>query len=132
MTYTPAELRSRYPEFADIVDYPDARIQLFINDAQDDIGTDESHWGSTVRYTRALAALTAHMLVLGTNSEAGDINPLQAIASKKAGDVQIAHVQSSKTAPKSTYENRLQATTYGQDFLALRRRTFVSTMVIET
>lgn len=130
MTYTPDDLRCRYPEFEDTVEYPDNRIELFIYDAQDDIGTDESHWGGTVRYSRALAALTAHLLVTGSNSEAGDINPIQAIASKQAGGVKVAHVQSAKTSPKSTYENRLQATTYGQDFLALRRRSFVSAMVV--
>ena len=132
MEYTPDELRCRYPEFEDTTEYSDARIEMFIGDAQDDIGTDESHWGNIVRYTRALAAITAHLLVTGANSEAGDINPIQAIASKQAGDVKVAHVQSSKTAPKSTYENMLQATTYGQTFLALRRRTFVSTMVVKT
>lgn len=132
MVYTPEDLRLRYPEFEDTTEYPDNRLEMFIEDAQDDIGTDSGHWGTETRYKRALAALTAHLLVTGFNSEAGDINPIQAIASKQAGDVKIAHVQSSKTAPKSTYENRLQATTYGQDFLALRRRTFVSTMVVET
>lgn len=129
---TPDDFRCRYPEFEDSTEYSDARINLFIADAQDDIGADEGHWGSTVRYDRALAALTAHMLVAGEASESGDYSPLQAIASKSAGGVKIAHVQSSKTAPKSTYENMLKSTTYGQNFLAMRRRTFVSVSVVET
>ncbi len=130
MEYTPVDFRSRYPEFGDTVEYTSARIELFIEDAQDDIGKDEGHWGGEVRYKRALGALTAHLLVFGTNSEAGDVNPLQVVASKEAGDVKIAHVQNSSINPKSIFESNLQTTTYGRNFLALRRRTFVGTLVV--
>lgn len=129
MEYTPDDLRCRYPEFEDTTEYPDDRISMFIEDGQDDIGLDEGHWGGIPRYKRALSALVAHYVVVGTASESGDYNPLQAIQSKSAGDVKITHV-TAKAGPASTFENRLMATTYGQEFLSLRRRTFVSAIVV--
>lgn len=129
MEYTPDSLRCRYPEFEDTTEFPDERIEMFIADAQDDIGIDETHWGGSVRYTRAIAALVGHMLVLGTKSEYGDTGPSQAISTKKAGSVSVSLMQGT-TSPKSHYETRLASTTYGQDFLALRRRSFIGLVVI--
>lgn len=129
MTYTSDELRTRYPEFADTTEYSDDRIDLFIADAQDEIGTDATRWGTTHRYKRALAALTAHLIVMGTNSEYGDYNPMQAISQKSAGEVKV-HLLTGGTSPKSDYEAQLKATVYGQTFLALRRKSFVTIMTV--
>lgn len=126
---TPDDLRLRYPEFEDTTEYPDERMDLFIEDAVQDIGDDFSHWGSEHRYLRALAALSAHYLTVGYTSEYGDNSPMQSIQSKKVGEVSITH-SIGKTAPKSTYEDMLKATLYGQEFLALRRRSFVGIMVV--
>lgn len=129
MDYFPDDFRIRYPEFEDTTTYPDERVELFIADAQDDIGTDETHWGGVTRYTRAIGLLTAHYLVTGTATASGDTSPLQAIESRKVGDVTIKHTVGAKTTPKSAYEDRLKSTAYGQEFLALRRRSFVGVIV---
>lgn len=126
---TPADIRTRYPEFADIVEYPDARIEMFIMDAVDDIGSSESHWQSEYRYNRALSALSAHMLVLGTDSEYGDTNAKYPIIQKTAGGVSLAY-SGLAGASKTDYIKRLSSTTYGQEFLTLRGRTFVGSFVV--
>lgn len=125
---TPSDLRLRYSEFYDQEEYTDDKIQLYIDDAVDDIGEDETHWGTLTRYDRALSALTAHLLVLGSNSEYGDINPYQPIMAKKAGDVEVTH-RSTKAVNQTIYQERLSSTTYGQDFLAIRKRSFVGVIV---
>ena len=40
---TPADFRLRYPEFGDSTEYTDARIEMFICDAIDDIESSISH-----------------------------------------------------------------------------------------
>ncbi len=127
MVYTPDEFRCRYPEFADTTEYPDNRIQLFIEDAQDDIGLDADYWGGPQRYSRAIAALTAHMLVVGIASEYGDYSPMKDVIIKQAGDVKVHHADTGRT-PQSVYEDGLMATSYGRTFLAIRRKQFVTVL----
>ena len=50
-------------------------IDDFMDDAVEDIGTDPGHWGSEAKYLRALLALSAHYLKVGTDSEYGDSSP---------------------------------------------------------
>lgn len=126
---TPIDLRTRYPEFADVVEYPDARIEMFIMDAVDDIGSVVGHWQSEYRYNRALTCLSAHYLVLGTDSEYGDTNAKYPIIQKTAGGVSLSYAGIGGTS-KTDYIRRLSSTTYGQEFLALRGRTFVGSLVV--
>jgi hypothetical protein len=126
---TPDDFRLRYPEFADNTEYVDARIEMFICDAIDDIGTTESHWQSEYRYNRALSALSAHYLVLATDSEYGDTSAKYPIIQKTAGGVSLSY-SGLAGASRTDYIKRLSSTTYGQEFLALRGRTFVNSLVV--
>ncbi len=126
---TPVDLRTRYPEFVDPVEYTDARIEMFIADAQDDMGTSESHWLSEYRYNRALSALSAHYLVLARDSEYGDTNAKYPIIQKTAGGVSLSY-SGLAGASKSDYIKRLSSTTYGQEFLSIRGRSFVGSLVV--
>lgn len=126
---TPDDLRTRYPEFGDTVEYTDARVEMFICDAVDDIGEIASHWVSEYRYNRALAALSAHYLVLATESEYGDSGAKYPIIQKTAGGVSLSY-SGLAGASRSDYIKRLSSTTYGQEFLALRGRTFVNSFVV--
>jgi len=125
----PVDLRLRYPEFEDTTEYSDVRITLFIEDAIDDIGTDETHWLSTYRYNRALSALSAHYLVMGTASEYGDSSSKYPVIQKTAGGVSVSF-SGLAGASRSDFIKRLSSTTYGQEFLALRDRTFVGSLVV--
>ena len=62
--------RARFPEFTDTTEYPDTRIEIFIEDAQlVYMGADEKRWSG--KYDYAQAHLAAHLLVSGEASEAG-------------------------------------------------------------
>ena len=126
---TPEDLRTRYPEFADNTEYSDSRIEMFIFDAIDDMGSTVSHWQSEYRYNRALSALSAHYLVLGTDSEYGDTNAKYPIIQKTAGGVSLSY-SGLAGASRTDYIKRLSSTTYGQEFLSLRGRTFVGSLVV--
>lgn len=126
---TPVDFRYRFPEFADTVEYPDGRIEMFICDAIDDIGEEVSYWHSEYRYNKALANLSAHYLVLGTDSEYGDTNAKYPIIQKTAGGVSLSY-SGLAGASRTDYIKRLSSTTYGQEFLALRARTFVGSLVV--
>ena len=126
---TPVDIRTRYPEFTDTTEYPDLRIAMFIADAVDDIGTDVSNWLNEYRYNRALSALSAHYLVLGTDSEYGDTNAKYPIIQKTAGGVSLSY-SGLAGASRTDYIKRLSSTTYGQEFLSIRGRTFVGSLVV--
>lgn len=126
---TPDDLRTRYPEFTDIIEYPEARVEMFIMDATDDIGTIESHWLNEYRYNRALSALCAHYLILAAMSEYGDTNAKYPVIQKTAGGVSISY-SGLAGASRSDYIKRLSSTTYGQEFLAIRDRTIVGSFVV--
>ena len=125
----PDDLRTKYPEFADNTEFTDSRIEMFICDAIDDIGTLASHWQSEYRYNRALTALSAHYLVLATDSAYGDTSAKYPIIQKTAGGVSLSY-SGLAGASKSDYIKRLSSTTYGQEFLALRARTFVNSFIV--
>ena len=116
-----ATFRVRFPEFNDNTEFPDARIQLFLDDATLYMGTDESHWRG--KYDTPQAYLAAHLLTLGTNSEAGD-NSSQSgsITSKSAGGVSVS--MSSPTISRSEIDSYLATTVYGQQYMNIRNLCF--------
>lgn len=121
-----ATLRLRFPEFSDAVAYPDARIQLFLDDARDCyLGTNEDRWCG--KYNYAQAYLTAHLLVVATGSEAGDSSVKAGpIASKSAGGVSITRAVMSKD--RSDADDFYMSTVYGQQFLNIRNSCFVGVL----
>lgn len=126
---TANDLRTRYPEFSDTDEYTTAQIEMFIGDAIDDMGDVVSHWHSEYRYNRALSALTAHYLVLAKASEYGDTNAKYPIIQKTAGGVSLSY-SGLAGASRTDYIKRLSSTTYGQEFLSIRGRTFVGSLVV--
>jgi hypothetical protein len=125
----PDDLRTRFPEFADNTEYSDARIEMFICDAIDDMGSVESHWQGEYRYNKALSYLSAHYLVLATDSEYGDTNAKYPIIQKTAGGVSLSY-SGLAGASRTDYIKRLSSTTYGQEFLSIRGRSFVGSLVV--
>lgn len=118
--------RARYPEFGDTALYPDPRVQLFLDDAAQDMGSDENRWCG--KYDRAQAALAAHYLTKGTLSEAGDTSAsVGPITGKTAGGVSVQRAAVSKD--RGNADDQLSTTTYGQQFLALRDSCLVGVTV---
>ena len=129
MTCTVEEFRIRFPEFEDGVDYPDARVQLFLDDAAEDIGIDEGRWCG--KYNRAHCYLGAHYLSVGTGSEAGDSSSKSGpISSKTAGGVSVGRAVMVKD--RSDLDDFYMGTTYGQQFLNIRNTCLVGVRVANT
>ena len=126
MAITKDTFRLRFPEYAEEAEFCDERIQLFIDDAIIDMGTDENRWCG--KYDRAQAYLAAHLLTLGTTQEAGDssarVGPIQ---SKAAGGVSVTRAVAQKN--RSDADDLYSSTSYGIQFLAIRNTCFVGVVV---
>ena len=121
MTINVDNFRLRFPEFADEIEYSDERIQLFIEDTECIMGTTETHW--CCGYNKAQAYLTAHLLVGGDATEAGDTTTKTGtITSKAAGGVSVARSMSDKT--RSEMDEWLITTPYGQRYMVYRNLCF--------
>ena len=107
---TPADIKTRYPEFADI---PDARIQFFIDDAV--LYLNEMRAG--LYYDKILSLLVAHYLSLALQSEGGSNNSQGAVASMSVGDKSVSFA-----TPGSVNDSQYfyQQTVYGIEFLTYR------------
>jgi len=119
--------RARFPEFSDDTEFPDARIQLFLDDTVTiHIGDDEARWGG--KYNIAQAYLAAHLLTSGTNTEAGDTNSKSGpISSKSAGGVSVSRAVTVKDTGEG--DDFYRGTSYGQQFILIRNRCFAGVVV---
>lgn len=127
MACTVAEFRIRFPEFADDVEYPDARIQLFLDDAANYyMGTDENRWCN--KYNYAQCYLAAHLLTVATGAEAGDTSVKSGpVSSKSAGGVSVSRAVVAKD--RSDQDDFYMGTVYGQQFLNIRNTCFVGVAI---
>lgn len=120
---TIADFRMRFPEFEDTSEYPDGRIQIFLDDAVCLMGTDENRWCGTCKYDQALAYLVAHLLFVATGSEAGATSANAGpITQKTAGGVSVTRGAATKT--RSDGDDFYMSTVYGQRFITLRNSCF--------
>jgi len=119
--------RMRFPEFGDKTEYPDVRIQLFLDDAiLLHIGSDELRWNG--KYDVAHAYISAHLLTSATSTEIGDTNSkLGPISSKSAGGVSVTRAVVSKD--RSDKDDFYMGTSYGQQFLNIRNTCFAPVMI---
>lgn len=126
MSVNISEFRIRFPEFSDNTEYPNSRVQLFLNDSAEDIGTNEARWGG--KYDRAQSYLTAHLLSCATKTELGDTAAnVGAVQSKSAGGVSVSKAIASKN--RSDKDDFYMSTSYGQQFLIIRNSCFVGVLV---
>lgn len=121
-----ATFRVRFPEFEDDTEYPDARIQLFLTDAVDIyMGSDENRWCN--KYDVAQAYLAAHLLLVGTGSEAGDTSAsVGPVSGKTAGGVSVT--KSVVAKDRSDTDDFYMSSSYGQQFLNIRNTCFVGVL----
>ena len=127
MTATVTNFRTRFPEFSNETEFPDERIQLFLDDAVDCyLGTDEGRWCN--RYDKAQAYLAAHLLFVGTSTEVGDASAKAGpVSSKTAGGVSVTRAVVARD--RSDGDDFFSSTSYGQQFLVLRNSCFVGVLV---
>lgn len=124
MAITVAEFRIRFPEFSNVTDYPDARIQLFIDDASTIyMGSDETRWCNY--YNIAQAYLAAHLLYTAEQASFGNASAnVGPISSKSAGGVSVTKAVQVKL--RSDGDEYFMTTQYGQRYITLRNQCFTA------
>ena len=115
---TVEDFRTRFPEFANDATFPDARVQMFLDDAA--LCTDEDRYGAM--YNSAVCYLAAHELAVGykTSSAPGGSAGLSVgpTSQKTAGGVSVTKaVNSIDLTDGDAY---YQQTQYGLKFLSIR------------
>jgi len=128
MALSIVDFRLRYCEFADPIDVPDAKVQMFIDDAiAIYVGDDPLRWGG--KYDIALAYITAHLMTVAMGSAGGDTSASSgAVTAKAAGGVSLS-LSGTGGAVESRSVNFLLSTIYGQQYLAIRDVCFVGVAV---
>lgn len=128
-TPTPAEFKARFPEFAAVAD---ATVTALVSEAEGDVGVT---WIENDRRP-AVMALAAHLLAVSgyAFAQAGSSGPVPVagpLRSSKVGDVEESYgVAAGAKGSDRSASTDLDGTTYGQRFLALRRRSFPSAFVV--
>ena len=109
MTVTPADIKTRFPEFDSV---NDSRIQIFIDDAE--LELDEGRWGDL--YDKGLSYLTAHLLYMGEQSAGGSGAGLGPLSTKSIGDVSVSF---GSYLAADNDANSFNSTSYGQEYYRL-------------
>lgn len=127
MTITVSEFRTRFPEFSSEDDYPESRIQMFIEDTLNiHLGSNERPWNG--KYNFAQSYLVAHLLTLATATELGDSSAkVGPISNKTVAGVSVSRAVVAKD--RSDSDDLLSSTAYGIQFLSIRNTCFVPVLV---
>jgi len=116
--------RARFPEYSVVADYPDAYVQVFIDDAIEDVN--QTKFKETIA-DRITAYLAAHYLTIAELSKAGNQGTVAPVASQSVGEVSVSYAVANLDKGSSAY---YKATVYGQQYLALLKRYCVGMISI--
>jgi len=116
--------RARFPEYSVSADFPDARLQVFIDDALADVSQTKFKESIADRIT---AYLAAHYLTIGELSNAGNQGSAAPIASQSVGEVSVSYATSTYDKGSDAYYN---STIYGQQYKTLLRKYCVGMISI--
>ena len=109
-----ATFRTRFPEFASDTEYPDAQVQLRLDDAV--LFLCEDKWGKW--YELGVMHLAAHMLKVWTDaSDSGGANTLGPITSETTDRVSYTLGVNSVDADEAF----LASTPYGMEYLRIQK-----------
>ncbi len=117
---TPAEIKSR---FLSLNSVEDAHLQVLIEDTRPFF--DIHRWGSF--YSRAACLLVAHFWTMQQKVDKGETSPVHQITARKAGEVQLNYASPS---PLEMQDAWLAATSYGQQYLSLRKQVGFGALVV--
>jgi len=120
MPCTIPEFRTRFPEFADEILYPDSIVQLALDDAAMDL----PNWATgncAHKADRAHCLLAAHLLAIQSMTAAGSYSATAgAIISKTAGGVSVTREGTKQSVAYRPEDAYLMSTIYGQQYIVLR------------
>lgn len=118
---TPADLKARYPEFAQA---DDNQVGLVLSEAE--LEVDQKAWGKF--FALGVLALAAHMLSIESRRGGTGASAMPGpLTSKKAGEIQLSYA----AAPVNSMDEAVLASSaYGQRYLHLRRLIAIPIRVI--
>lgn len=115
MSLTPTQFRTDFPEFSDVVKYPDATITFWVGVGV--ISLPEDRWDTL--YTQGLELFTAHHIVIAARENAGNTGAVTGPHSAEAVD-KVSY--STDTQAVSLTDGAFwNMTSYGIQFLQLAR-----------
>lgn len=117
MAATAIQVQEKFPEFAQETE---ARIDVYLTDALNDISSTD--WGSDADNAQML--LAAHLLCTIGNADGNDAVDPGVVKKEKIGEVATEWAVASPTGSGSSEEDHLKATSYGREFLRIKRRVF--------
>lgn len=120
MALTLAAFRARWTAFADPVAYPDELLDLVLQEASRRVSP--TYFRN--RENDAQGYLAAHLLTL-TTPGGGGAQAASGIASVSAGSVSVSFTQAGTTDPAG-----LATTSYGREFIAIRRSVGPASQVL--
>ncbi len=120
MVIKPADIKAR---FATLEPVEDACLQALIDDTRPFFNIEL--WGAF--YPRGACLLVAHFWTMQQRFEKGETAPVHAITSRKAGEVQLNYASPS---PLEMQDAWLAATSYGQQYLSLRKQVGFGAIVV--
>ncbi|WP_252318091.1 DUF4054 domain-containing protein [Candidatus Symbiopectobacterium endolongispinus] len=119
------DFRAYYPEFSDETAWPDPGIITALAEGDVETGKRCGRYpdGQVVSIKkRGMFAFAAHRLVMRQRSAGGDVGAAYAISGKSVGDESTSFAVPSVTMDDLTINGNLPLTTYGVEFMRLRRR----------
>ena len=119
-----AAFRIRFPEYADDQAYDDDYVQVFIDDAIEDVN--QTRFKTTIA-DRITAYLAAHYLTIAENSKAGNQGSVAPVSSQSVGEVSVTYGVDNSAKGSDAYYN---STVYGQQYKTLLRRYCVGMISI--
>lgn len=127
-----ADFREYYPEFSDITLWAEQTVIQALEEGDSETG---KRW---LKYNarpasikkRGLFAFAAHRLVMRKRAISGDVGAAYAISSKSVGDESTSFAVLAVTADDLNINGDLPLTTYGVEFLRLRRRAGTGGMMV--
>lgn len=114
MALTPADFKIRFEEFDEV---DDSKIQFWMDDAVLEVG--ESAWDTL--YEKGVMLLTAHLLSIDLSNqdedESGGVTGN--VTNRSVGDVSVGLA---KATPDSSSDDWYLQTSYGSEYLRLKKR----------
>ena len=124
MALDPSTFKIRFPEFVTV---DDSRIQLWLDDAELEVG--ESAWGTL--YEKGVMLLAAHFLFIDQeNQDSGDGaggSSMSRVTAKSVGDVSVSFARA--TAADATEDWYMQSS-YGSEYWRLKMRVGMGAVAV--
>lgn len=131
------DFRTYYPEFKDTTRWPDDEVILALEEGDSETG---KRWlgyydrPASIK-KRGMFAFAAHRLIMrrramGEDGEGGDAGAAYAISGKSVGDESTSFAVPSTSMEEQTINGDLPLTSYGVEFLRLRRRAGTGALMV--